>query len=342
MLVNLILEGFESPTCTWNLAKLACELDDTSLIEEAFSDCTEQEDPVGLLRYSCRHAIQNNAEQVLHYLIEEQSLYVRNLRPTDVGGKRRSTAILDILLAHGWDINWRETSTSKSVHDAEPFMWKVVDDADMVVWCLEHGASVFPVHQEPLRKDDITTSQYRCKQVLECAAARSSVATFELLRSKGAPLGWRTLHLAVSNAAFALDAHHTRSPADEKRWTEDRLLNKPTKLAERMDMVRHLIDVVGIDVNALDHPIGKKRFDRMGTPICYVADLDGIDHTRELIWMLLDRGADPAPGLQTAKSVEHATFADDVEAWKLENPNGYRRPDGFWKIVVRRAWSWIG
>ncbi|KAF2655615.1 hypothetical protein K491DRAFT_692690 [Lophiostoma macrostomum CBS 122681] len=328
MPVGSILRGFEGPT--WNLAKLACELDDTSLVEQAFSDCTEEEDPKGLLRYSCRHAIQNNAEEVLEYLIAKQSLDVRTLRPSVVGGKGRSTAILDILLAHGWDINWRATSTSESVYDAEPFLWHIVHDSDLVAWCLDHGATVFPVHLEPLRKHEITPSQYRCHQVLERAAARSSVATFELLRSKGAPLGWRTLHFAVRNAALAFHAHQTRG--ESTKWTE------------RMDMVRHLIDVVGVDVNALDHPVGKQKFDDLGTPICYVANLGGLDdlNTRELTRMLLDRGADPTPGLEEAKQTEYATFAEDVANWKLEHPGGCKAPERFWKTVVQGFWSRIG
>ncbi|OAF56174.1 hypothetical protein VC83_07486 [Pseudogymnoascus destructans] len=56
----------------------------------------------------------------------------------------------------------------------EPFMWSVLGDIDLVTWCLEHGASVFPRDQEPLRDDIITMSQRKCQQVLEKAAYSSN------------------------------------------------------------------------------------------------------------------------------------------------------------------------
>ena len=306
--------------------KTACEHDDTSLIEQALSNCSEQGDPPGLLRNSCRLAIQNNAEKVLKYLIEKQSLDVRQLPPTFVAGEGRSTAMLEFLLAHGWDINGRHTSESGP--DAKPFMWHIVGDGDLVAWCLDHGASLTPTRQERLMKNEITQSQYSCEQVLESAAARGSVATFELLRSKGAPLGWRPLHLAVRTAALAL--HHVRGPEEGKAE------GGGGKAVQRMNMERHLIDVVGIDVNALDHPVGKKRADRLGTPIVYVADLNDLDHTRELTWLLLDRGADPTPGLVGAKDSGHVTFADDVEAWKAQHPNTGK---SWWNIAKSKVFS---
>ncbi|KAF9734855.1 hypothetical protein PMIN06_000681 [Paraphaeosphaeria minitans] len=290
MSANSTLQNLEA------LAKTACERDDTSLLEQAFSHCS---DPPDLIRYSRRLAIQNNAEKVLKYLIEKQGLHVQHLPPTVVSGAGRSTAILELLLAHGWDINWRHVSESGP--DAEPFMWHIVGDGDVVAWCLEHGATLFPIRQERLHPNALTQSQLSCSQVLECAAARGSVATFELLRSKGAPLGWRPLHLAVRAAGLALD--------------------RAAEVDERMAMVRHLIDVVGVEVNALDHPVGKRKADRQGTPIVYVAELNGLKNLRELTWLLLDRGADPAPGLEEARGTEHVAFVGNVDAWKAQHPN---------------------
>jgi hypothetical protein len=301
-----------------HLAKTACERDDTSLIEQAFSNCSEKGNLQYLLYISCRGAIQNNSENVLKNLVEKQGLDVRRLPPTFVAGEGLSTAILEFLLAHGWDLNFRHTSESGD-GDAMPFMWHIVGDADLVAWCLGHGANLTPIRQGPLVKCEITKDQYSCEQLLERAAAHASVATFELLRSRGAPLGWRPLHRAVFAAAFALDA--ARRSEEKKAEGGGGETDEARKaVVERMDMVRHLIDVVGIDVNALDHPVGKKSQDRMGTPIVYVAYLDCFHHTRELTWLLLDRGADPTPGLVEAKETGHPTFADDVEAWKAQHP----------------------
>lgn len=342
MPTDSILRGFGGPT--WNLAQAACERNDVSLIEEVFSHCSPQDDPPGLLRYSCRHAIQNNADSVLNYLLEKQGLDVRHLPPTVVAGEARSTAILEILLSHGWDINWRKASESGP--DAEPFMWHVVGDEDLVPWCLDHGASVTPAGQEPLRNNEITKSQYCCSQVLECAAARGSIATFELLRSKGAPLGWRPLHLAVRTAALALTAYHSEAEGEEEGRETSHPSDEESKSAnakkkkkdadDRMSMVRHLIDSVGINVNALDYPAGQQRkFDRLGTPIVYLANLP-FEHTRELTWLLLDRGADPAPGLEEAREEGHPTFAEDVEAWREEHPGGRK---SWWGAAKTRVFG---
>ncbi|KAJ4288955.1 hypothetical protein N0V90_011297 [Kalmusia sp. IMI 367209] len=250
---------------------------------------------------------------------KKRGLDVQTLQPRIVAGNGRSISILELLLAHGWDINWRNTSSSTV--DAEPFMWHIVDDGKLVAWCLDHDASVFPKHQEPLQDDEITISQMICSQVLERAAARADVETFELLRSKGAPLGWRPLHLAVQTAAFHTRREETETGFEEMEPSRARMLEK------RMDMVRHLIDVVGLDVNAPDYPGGRKYQDRLGTPICYLAHEEGLHHTKELTWLLLDRGADPTPGLEEAESSGHETFAKDVEAWKAQCGSSSQRSD---------------
>lgn len=67
----------------------------------------------------------------------------------------------------------------------------MVRDADMLKWCVEHGASVHL---------DITPSERSERsydEVLESVAAYGSISTFEFLRGEGAPLGMRALHLAV-------------------------------------------------------------------------------------------------------------------------------------------------
>lgn len=122
-----------------------------------------------------------------------------------------------------------------------------------------------------------------------------TVTTFELLRSKGAPLGWRPLHLAIKAATHASSSQE----------------------GNRMATVLHLLDVVGIDVNALDQPTGSKALPtRLGTPICYIpgARVPNID-IKNLTWLLLDRGADPTPAFEWAK-LYHPEFVEDVKAWK--------------------------
>jgi hypothetical protein len=133
----------------------------------------------------------------------EHGASIENLRPTTtVAGFRTSKATLELLLAHGWDIN---ACHSGSGPDAQPFMWHMVYNEDMICWCLEHGASVHPKDLEPLRDDIINQCQRSCEPILEKTAACSSVEVFELLRSRGAPLGRRTLHRAIETAVLGAE-----------------------------------------------------------------------------------------------------------------------------------------
>ena len=90
-----------------------------------------------------------------------------------------------------------------------------------------------------------------------------------------------------------------------------------------MAMVRYLIDVVGLDVNKEDFPPDTKWLQGVwGTPLLYIVlvDPEAERNARELVWFLLDRGADPKPALVEAKAFGgHAAFTEWVEAWKQTN-----------------------
>ncbi|OBT65461.1 hypothetical protein VE03_04944 [Pseudogymnoascus sp. 23342-1-I1] len=305
----------------WELTAAACQKDDTTLIDQALSKASQHDDinDLELLNEFCALAVQHNSANVLTHLIK-QGASIKSLKPGNITWRGpRTKPIMEILLAHGWDINARDTS--RGYLGAEPFMWSVVTDIDLVTWCLEHGASVYPRDQEPLRDDILTMSQRKCQQILEKAAYSATVATFELLRSKGAPLGWRPLHRAIETTT-----HYQAYPGEEanRREEEEKEAKESArKYEERMAMVRHLVDVVGIDVNAPDEPPGAGVPDRWGTPICYIAKSYGLEtDTRELAWFLLDRGADPTPALEIAKSTEHQKFVADVEAWRAQQADG--------------------
>jgi hypothetical protein len=105
---------------------------------------------------------------------------------------------------------------------------------------------------------------------------------------------------------------------------------KAKTYTERMAMVRHLVEDLGLDVNGPDQPPNQRPLPmRRGTPLCYVADSEVICYsegisseekfvldTRELTWYLLDHGADPRPALEKVESSSHPTFVADVEAWR--------------------------
>ena len=275
-----------------DLLRKACENDDTTLLDQAIS-MTAAVELKNFYAIARSDAIGNNAMAILNDLIK-RGVRVAPQWPSDAIGASKET--LEFLLTQGWDINAR----GDSPNDKEPFMWLVATDYDMVKWCLEHGASVHPQGQEPFCDGVMKTKARReCQQILEIVAPYGSITTFDLLRSKGAPLGWRPLHLAIETA--------TNSPPSDK--------NNDVEHVERMAIVQYLLDVVGFDVNAPDQPVGSKILPmHNGTPICYISDaIQGRDN-RELTWLLLDRGADPTDALRVARP--DSDFAEDVKAWK--------------------------
>lgn len=295
------------------LALTACETSDIKLLDEAIDKTAEDHRP-HLYRCIRGAAIRNNSIAILNRLVE-RGVDISNLTPKEVVGKHNtSKETLEYLLAHGWDINKRQTSPNTGFGSTEPFMWHVVRDHDMVVWCLDHGASVHVRDRGPDIKDVI----WSCPEILERAAAWASITTFELLRSKGAPLGWRPLHLAVETATFGHDDEAEGEKGGEKKeaWIDH---------AERMAMVRHLLDEVKLDVNALDQPLGSRVPTCAGTPICYIPGSDMLERdNRELTWLLLDHGADPTPAFELARVCQYPQFVEDVEAWKAQQKGDHK------------------
>jgi hypothetical protein len=301
MAVKGFLCAMESPE--YALAKRACLTNNPAYLDLALSE-TADADLDFIHNITRRYAIRNNATAILNSLAERGVSFADTTSSTAWGEGQASPATLEFLLAHGWDINTR----AYYGFEARPLMWFTIHNLDMIKWCLEHGASVFPRDMEPIQDNVITQSQRQCEQILEFVARSGDVATFEFLRSKGAPLGWRCLHHAVESATYGDPAHEGPAEAAAHR--------------ERMEMVLHLLDVVKIDVNAPDQPAGPPLPTRIGTPICYIPGSGMLMRdTRELTWLLLDRGADPTPALKIAQ-VEYPQFIEDVEAWKAQRDSG--------------------
>jgi hypothetical protein len=304
----------------------ACEKDDTLLISRIIAKVTEQDKHQVLLQYTIKQSIECNSASILK-LILERGGRVEELWTTDIVGRhkrRTSIPILEDLLHHGWNINYRGPHW-----DPMPFMWHIVEHGDMVTWCLEHGASVVIV------KNGHAYHHGACPEILEKAIQYATVVTFELLRSKGAPLGWRPLHLAVQEAVQDSRKIGADGDGNDEKINEDRA-RLTRRYLGRMAMVRHLVDAVGVDVNALDRPDGRRTQDYIaGNPLCYVASYDGYGYEfdiRELVWFLLNRGADPTFALEMA---ETPTFGQEVQAWKDMQRNYIRSS---WSKHVLRYW----
>jgi ankyrin repeat protein len=268
-----------------------------------------------ILDYGLRRSVARRAVKVVQYLLEQGAdvklLHGRHILPTIdehtpeeySEDEKPSLEILEILIAHGWNVNTRDITAQDA--DNRPLIWWIVRYPDLVQWCLDHGARVdIP---EPRRQgysydppqftpngDEIRHSSPRgAITLLGVAASEGTVETFELLRAKGAPMDPRVLHMAVQKG--------------------------------RLEMMRHLVDVVGLDVNAVEHQVG----DSCSTPLCYLAAHRQVgDSQREMIDFLLDHGADPdlEPGREgevfwqspnaCARQFSNAAFLEAVQTWR--------------------------
>lgn len=125
-----------------------------------------------------------------------------------------------------------------------------------------------------------------------------TIETFELLRSQGAPLDRRTLHIAVEH--------------------------------ERLDMMQHLLKVVGLDVNA-DGRAFWSMYCSCSTAICITAFRRGDPwRYRVIVFWLLDHGADPdlsygegreryRSAVDCAEASGNMEFRQCLEEWRAKN-----------------------
>ncbi|KAL7901063.1 hypothetical protein HDV63DRAFT_364900 [Trichoderma sp. SZMC 28014] len=259
----------------------ACKTDNVSLMMQALSRAAsgETRDTVQrVLRTSLQDSLRNKAVKVQAYLLDngaDVSQVDPGLLFSDVYpyGKP-SIEALEILVAHGWDID--------SLHRRKkrPLLWFVVQFPDVVEWCLDHGAGLdLPGKVTPLL-DGLGHTTLARISLLECAAGQGSVPTFKLLREKGAPFHRGVLHAAVERAV-----------AYAPRF-DDPSSNRSVSFNERLAMIRFLADEVGIDVRTEWWKEGRHG----PTPLEYVANhtTAGVSDVKELVWLLLDRGADPS------------------------------------------------
>jgi hypothetical protein len=107
-----------------------------------------------------------------------------------------------------------------------------------------------------------------------------------------------------------------------------------------MALVGYLTDVLCLDVNAEDWRPGDLGFSGhggSGTPLCYVLDNynhEWVKNARALIWLLLDRGADPTPALKDADSQGMSIFKEYVAEWENQS-RGRLQEDFEWAHVCR-------
>lgn len=284
----------------------ACKTDNVASVIDLVSKASHPDSNFtiqDILVTGSQYAPERNAMKVLAYLVQ-QGADVRTLHgPCLVHHGWPSRELLEFLLAHGWDIN-------SGADRSTPLLWHILRDHELVEWFLDHGANV---HLPG-------AYSYMRSPILQVAARHGNIATFELLRSRGADLCPEILPEAVTLGVHA-------SPRVGEASGED------TEL--QLGLIRHLIDVVGLDVNT------NAVFPNYtcATPLCRVACLPKND-PKELIWLLLDRGADlnrgGPPGspsfitsaAEGAKKWQNTRFIEAVEEWQAKHPAGAGVPSG--------------
>jgi hypothetical protein len=280
----------------------ACKMDDvpllTALLTELTGTSIEHRSALTkrhILDIGLNRSIKANTTKVLSYVLEEGAdldSHGVNLILLWADRSLPSRETLDILVAHGWNID--------SCGD-EPLLWKVLGHPELVDWCISHGASV----------QLSTPANHYLRPILERAAAGGNITLFERLRSHGAPVSERVLPEAVRSA-------NIYSPKNGE---------SPDATYElHLNMVRHLTDEIGVDVNIGACWPGS----RCSTPLCCIACYPKGDAT-QLIWLLLERGGDPhlvGPSddklavlsvLQAAVQSRNITFLNAVDTWQLRN-----------------------
>ncbi|OBT55284.1 hypothetical protein VE04_04400 [Pseudogymnoascus sp. 24MN13] len=253
----------------------ACRADDVSLMEQALAMAAEpnsrftaqQVAQLGLSRSASRRAV-----HVLKYLVDHlHDADIAAVTPgqitTNEDMGKPSLEVLEILVAHGWDINTPGVGST--------LLWDVVTYHDLVKWCLDHGAKVDIPDYQPEVIGNVTRRNHMPRPtILGAAASQGSIETLDLLAEHMAPLDPRTLHLAVERATI-LAPREGEEPSPS--------------YTERLDMIRHLIDVAGLDVNAKEPKVGST----CNTPLCIAVGRLNHQNFQELVDVLMDRGADP-------------------------------------------------
>ena len=290
----------------------ACENDDVSILSEQIKKATLTASPESLqqvLLACLRDSARRNSPIVMACLIE-QGADVTQISSTSLVDTTNDTLpsleTLNVLIKHGWDMN--NCSYRRRNH---PLLWYVVRNNGLVKWCLEHEAEVDPEDDTPLG-----VRRHR-KPILECAAVSSSIETFELLRASGAPVSYNHGILPSAVMSICLDMPLT----DEDSGSQD--------YKRLMAMIRHLVDVVGCDVNSVSWDTCYGSGSICSTPLCWIA-CHKHRGARELVRFLLDRGGDvdlagPAdyhlviPSARRAATLGHNSyFLDLVAEWESE------------------------
>ncbi len=187
--------------------------------------------PFALFSAVCKGSVPLTA-----YLLTTERASVNTLTPLIIATKP-SVKLLDTVVSAGWKLNQR--SPDKGAGKGKRLLDLVAWNENLVKWCLKNGAQISDgaKDEDALRNPPLT----------ECVAASGTISIFKLLRANNARIGRRTLHRAAESAA-------TCNAADK---------------AEKMAMLRFLVEEKGLDVNRTD--TDGQLPNHWGTPVAYAA-----------------------------------------------------------------------
>jgi hypothetical protein len=255
-----------------------------------------------------RRALTHNLLSFVAYLLENEASHVDLTDNLILNSLRNSASIpvLELLVAHGWDINQQGPRTPMSEGRRLIDSGHILYNYDLVAWLVERGAIVDDGDPEAITSWP--------PPLLELCGSYGSVRSFVFLRDKGAKLGRRTLHLATLVAAElgadpSTTADATPISADQA-LTEEEL--EQARKREAAAMLRYLVDDLKLDLNQIE--VYSSRY-ITGPPICFAAS------TRfgaSVVRWLLDKGADPTvsvPGMRSP--LYYAAVSGNKEAERL-------------------------
>jgi hypothetical protein len=234
------------------------------------------EDAPNFITQALHKAIQEYSLPVIEHLLEQEDVDVSALSNMEIS-VHLQIPLLKLLIAHGRNINQQDSRDSDSEKGRRLIDWACHDE-EVVQWLLENGAHVDGGEEE------FEGLEPRPAPLLETCVAVGSLASFTLLQSHGAKLGRRTLHRAAEAGAMI-----GADPANVIVGIESEDTDEMRKKRNIEEILRHLVDELGLGVNAMDTdtPRGWLHY---GTPINYAArHAKGV---KTVEW-LLSKGADP-------------------------------------------------
>ncbi|KAI0005796.1 hypothetical protein F4779DRAFT_33598 [Xylariaceae sp. FL0662B] len=241
-----------------------------------------------VLAEALRTASLHNFVEAVEYLVDVEKAPVSTLHPGELSTTDTSVALLEALYVRGWDPNQAPVPADKGEMLLDRLCYK--DDA--VKWLIDHGA---PVDRGQFDPDYAIVPQPA--PILETCAVVGSLASFKLLREKGASVSRRTLHKAAGAAASV--------GADPGTLKEESAFSGNEALPnheERGRVLRYLVDGLHLDINQMDRDIPVTY--HYGTPINYAA---ARPRGARVVKWLLDKGANP-----TIKSLEADQDAEGI------------------------------